>query len=74
MVKIHNVKTAIVNGSSYPYHYKRIQCDQCGNSRFRVYIVDPDGSAVYETIFKCQEFLIYHHVMKFIESNCTEDN
>lgn len=66
MVKIHNLKTAVIDGNAFEYHYQRIECDKCGNSRFRVYIIDPDGPAVHETIFKCQEFQIAASVTNFI--------
>lgn len=67
MQKIHNLKSVIIGGCEFSYFHIRIQCDKCGNSRFRVFIIDPDGPAVYETIFKCQEFQIPERVAAYIE-------
>ena len=67
MKKIHDVKTVIVNNIAIDFFYIREKCDIYGNPRFRVYIIDPDGPAVYETIFKTYEGLIKDHVKNFIE-------
>lgn len=66
MMKIHNLKSVVIEGMSFDFFNIRIECDKCGNSRFRVYIIDPDGPAVHETIFKCQEFQIPEKVKAFI--------
>ena len=66
MTKIHNLKSVVIDCSEFQFFHIRIQCDQCGNSRFRVFIIDPDGPAVHETIFKCQEFQIPDRVKTFI--------
>lgn len=67
MKKIHDLKTVVVNHISVNYFYTREKNDVNGNPRFRVYIIDPDGVAVYETIFKTYEGLIKDHVIMFIE-------
>lgn len=67
MKKIHDLKTVVVNNMSVDFFYIREKCDIYGNPRFRVFIIDPDGSAVYETIFKTYEGLIRDHVKNFIE-------
>lgn len=67
MKKIHNLKTAVVNSISFNYFYTREKNDIYGNPRFRVYIIDPDGCGVYETIFKTYEGLIGERVAQFIE-------
>ena len=66
MKKIHNLKSVVIDGNVFSFFYIRIQCDQCGNSRFRVFIIDPDGPAVHETIFKCQQFQIPDRAKAFI--------
>ena len=66
-MKMHNLKTTIVNGSYINYFYTKEKADKNGNSRFRVYIIDPDGSAVYETIIKAYAPLICDHVRRFVE-------
>jgi hypothetical protein len=69
MNKIHNLNTVVIDHNSFDFFYIRIQCDKCGNSRFRVFIIDPDGPAVHETIFKCQEFQIPDRVKNFVLEN-----
>jgi hypothetical protein len=66
-MKMHEMKTAIINGLYISYFYTKEKPDQNGNTRFRVYIIDPDGSAVYETTCKTYEPLICDHVRNFIE-------
>ena len=67
MTKSHDLKTAIVNNLSINYFYAREKNDRNGNPRYRVFILDPDGPAVYETIFKTYEGLIAGQVKKFLE-------
>lgn len=66
MNKIHNLKSVVIEGMEFTFFNIRIECDKCGNSRFRVFIIDPDAPAVHETIFKCQEFQIPGRVEAFI--------
>ena len=66
-MKMHDLKTTIINGLSISYFYTKEKPDKNGNARFRVYIIDPDGPAVYETICKTYETLIGEHVRKFVE-------
>lgn len=68
MLKTHNLKTIRANYETISYFYIREKCDACGNSRFRVYILDSDAPAVYETIFKCQEFQIADRVRDHVEN------
>ena len=51
MKKIHDLKTLVINHESISYFYAREKNNVNGNPRFRVYIIDPDGLAVYEKIF-----------------------
>lgn len=68
MKKSHDLKTVVVNPiMAVNYFYTREKNDVNGNPRFRVFIIDPDGPAVYETIFKTYEGLIADHVRRFIE-------
>ena len=66
-MKMHHMKTIIVDGLSINYFYVKEKPDKNGNTRFRVYIIDPDAPAVYETICKTYESLICDHVRKFVE-------
>lgn len=73
MKKIHDLKTVIVNHIEINYFYLREKNDINGNPRFRVYIIDPDGPAVYETIFKTYEGLIKERVKNFVENAIERD-
>lgn len=67
MKKIHDLKSVVVNHEEIKYFYVREKHDTFGNPRFRVYIIDPDGLAVYERIFKTYEGLIADCVRRFVE-------
>ena len=63
----HNLKTVIINHIAIDYFYTKEKKDVNGNSRYRVYIIDPEAPAVYEKIFKCYESEISERVHTFIE-------
>ena len=63
----HNLKTVIVNHIAIDYFYTKEKKDVNGNSRYRVYIIDPEAPAVYEKIFKCYEIEISERVKALIE-------
>lgn len=67
MTKEHTLKYLIINNIEIKYFYKHEKRDINGNSRFRVYIIDPEAPAVYETIFKCYESQIPESVQRYIE-------
>lgn len=67
MTKEHILKYLIIDNIEIKYFYKREKRDINGNSRFRVYIIDPEAPAVYETIFKCYESQIPECVKMYIE-------
>ena len=67
MRKYHDLKTVVSDHIAINYFYIREKNDANGNPRFRVYIMDPDAPAVYETIFKTYEALIAAHVRSFVE-------
>ena len=67
MKKYHDLKTVVSDHIAINYFYVREKNDTNGNPRFRVYIIDPDAPAVYETIFKTYEGLISSHVLAFVE-------
>ena len=71
MKKIYDLKMAAAGDKEIKYFYMREKCDINGNSRFRVFIVDPAGGAVYETIFKTYEGLIKELVKRFVEEAAT---
>jgi hypothetical protein len=67
MNKIHDLKTVIIDGCEFQYFYTREKNDVNGNPRYKVYIIDPDGPAVHEKIFKCYENQIPDRVTAYIE-------
>jgi hypothetical protein len=67
-MKTYDLKTATIENSAFNYFYSREKNDANGNPRFRVYVIDPDGPAVYESIFKCYESQIPDRVAAFIEN------
>ena len=66
-MKTHNLKTVVINHIAINYFYTREKTEKNGNSRYRVYIMDPDAPAVYETIFKCYRYEIPEKIERFIE-------
>ena len=66
-MKLHDLKTVVINHIAINYFYTREKNDANGNPRYRVYIMDSDGGAVYEKIFKTYDGLIPEAVKKFIE-------
>ena len=71
MLNIHHLKTVRTNGMAINYFYQKEKADRNGNPRFKIYVIDPDAPAVYETIVKCYECQIEEHVMSFIERAVT---
>ncbi len=71
MPKINDLKTVVVDGIAINYFFKKEKNDINGNPRFRVFIMDPDALAVYETIVKCYDGQIKTHVINFIETAAT---
>ena len=56
----------VIDYCEFTYFFKREKNDVNGNARYRVYIIDPGGPAVYETIFKCYECQIADRVKNYI--------
>lgn len=65
MKKIHDLKTVYYNYMAVNYFYIREKNDINGNPRYRVFIIDPDGPAVYERIFKT--YCVTDSVISFLE-------
>lgn len=72
MKKDHVLNTVVVDHIAIQYFYTKEKNDINGNSRFRVYIMDPDAPRVYERIFKCYENQISECVAVFVDwgANC----
>lgn len=67
MKKAHDLKTVYIDGLAVQYFYKREKNDINGNPRFRVWIIDPEGPAVYEEIIKTYEGLLPDAVRNRLE-------
>ena len=67
MTKEHSLKYLILDCIEIKYFYTREKNDRNGNARYRVFIIDPEAPAVYETIFKCYECEIAERVKIYIE-------
>mgnify|MGYP003296141367 CR=1 FL=1 len=67
MIKIHDLKTVVVDGIAINYFFKKEKNDRNGNPRFKVFIIDPEGPAIHETIFHCYDGQIKAYVIRFIE-------
>lgn len=65
MTKTHDLKTVIINHTAINYFYTREKNDVNGNPRYRVFIIDPEGPAVYERIFKT--YCVESSIVNFIE-------
>lgn len=73
MLKMHSAHFVIADHITWNYFYTREKRDANGNSRFRVYIIDPEGPVVYERIFKCYEFQICDCVKNYIENHLEKE-
>ena len=69
MQKIHDLKTAVIDGLAINYFYKKEKNDPNGNPRYRVFIIDPEAPAVFETIFKCYDSQVKENVIRYVEAN-----
>ncbi len=67
MLKSYELKTAVVGGCDFRFFYIREKNDRNGNPRYKVFIIDPDGPAVHEIIFKGYESQLSERVASFIE-------
>ncbi len=66
-MNIHDLKSVVIDCIEYKYFYTREKNDINGNPRYRVYIIDPDGPAVYERIIKTYESCIKDYIKRTIE-------
>lgn len=68
MIKKHVLSTVAANYETVSYFYIREKNDTNGNPRYRVYIIDPEVSRVYEIMLKCYDFQIADRVRDHIEN------
>lgn len=63
----YKLKSVIIDGLEYQYFYFVEKLYSNGTGRYRVFTIDPDAPAVYETVFKCYHYQIPEKVIAFIE-------
>jgi hypothetical protein len=61
-MKLHDLKSTIIDHVEIRYFYTREKNDINGNPRFRVYIIDPETPTVYEKIFRCYDSQIPEYI------------
>lgn len=66
MRKAHDLKTAIIDHIAVNYFYIREKNDRNGNPRYRVFVIDPEGPAVYEKLIS--SYCIEEAVRYYIEN------
>ena len=71
MPKTRDLKTVVINHIAISYFYTREKNDKNGNPRYRLYIIDPDAPAVYETIAKTYGD-ISDYVKNYMEVICND--
>lgn len=69
MIKKYELHYTSANYETIPFFYIREKSGKTGAARFRVFIIDSETSAVYETIFQCYEFQIPQRVTDHIETH-----
>ena len=67
IAKTVELKSVVIDCIRYNYFYKREKNDINGNPRYRVYLIDPENNATYESVFKCYEAYIESHVEIMIQ-------
>jgi len=67
-MKTYVVESFVMGCTRYEYFFKREKNDVNGKPRFRVWIIDPDGGAVYEKLFQCYDFQVKQCAMVFVEN------
>lgn len=66
-MKTHDLKTVVVGALlSISYFYIREKNDKNGNPKYRVFIIDPEGPAVYEKLFT--SYNIESDIKNYIEN------
>lgn len=67
-MKLHEQNTVTIDGNRISYFFTREKSDVNGNPRYKVFIIDPESPAVFETIFKCYQSQIPERVIAFVEN------
>lgn len=67
-MKKYELHTVNANYEPVSYFYIREKNDVNGNPRYRVYIIDPEVSRVYEIMLKCYNSQIADRVRDHIEN------
>lgn len=71
-VKTHYVNGVIVDYEKYNFFYTREKCNANGHPRYKVFIIDPNGGVVHETILTTY-LTINEAVKEFLEEATNND-
>ena len=67
MKKFHDLHTITINDQSVYYFYTREKNDRNGNSRYKIYIINPKNNTVTETTAQVYECFIPDIVKNRVE-------
>jgi hypothetical protein len=67
-MKNYKLKRIVIDGIEYQYFYFVEKYYSNGNGRYRVFILDPDAPAVYETVIKEYITLLEYRIKELLEN------
>ena len=65
-MKSYKLKSVVIDGQEYQYFYFVEKYYANGDGKYRVFIMDPDGPAVYETVIKDYITLLEYRVKELL--------
>jgi hypothetical protein len=66
-MRTHDLKSVVINGNEYKWFYYLEKVLPSGKSRCQVFILDPDGPAVYQTVIRSYLCVLHIDVKHYIE-------
>lgn len=67
-MRTHEFKTVIIDGNEYKWFYYIEKVLNSGKCRCQVFILDPDGPAVYQVVIRSYLCVLHIDVKHYIES------
>jgi hypothetical protein len=65
-MKKHDLKRVVIDGNEYQWFYHVEKILDSGKARCQVYILDPDGPAVYQTVIRAYLCVLHLYVRDYI--------